>query len=225
VATLSELRTLALQRADKENSRFISTTEANSYINLAYGELYDLLVSQFADYYSTIVSFTLSGTNTYALPADFYKIRGLDYLISAQNYVTVFPFNFNERNRFEVPVSRLVYGQQRRSYRIMGGNLILIPQQDVDGQYRMWYVPRYTRLANDSDVMGNVLDFEEYVVVGAAIMMLMKEESDCQQLVFIKDQLKNRIIEMAKERDASIGERVGDVTGWQTGYETFFQRF
>ena len=108
MATLSELRTLALQRADKENSRFISTAEANNYINLAYGELYDLLVSQFADYYSTTVNFTLSGTNTYALPADFYKIRGLDYLISANNYVTVFPFNFNERNRFEVPVSRLV---------------------------------------------------------------------------------------------------------------------
>lgn len=223
--TLSELRTLALQRADKENSRFISTTEANNYINLAYGELYDLLVSQFADYYSKTVNFTLSGTNEYTLPSDFYKIRGLDFIVDNATATTVYPFNFNERNRFEFPVSRLVYGQQRRSYRVMGNKLILLPEAEVDGAYKLWYVPRYTRLVLDTDNMSDVLDFEEYVVVGAAAMMLVKEESDPSALLLMKEQLKNRVIEMAKERDASMPERVSDATGWTTGYETFFQRF
>lgn len=225
MATLSELRTLALQRSDKENSRFISTAEANNYVNLAYGELYDLLVSQFADYYSKTQSFTLSGTNEHTLPTDFYKIRGLDYNISASEWTTIYPFNFNERNRSEYPVSRLVYGQQRRQYRVMGNKLILLPENEVDGQYRMWYIPRFTRLVNDSDSAGDVLDFEEYIAVTAAIMMIVKEESDPSALLVTKDLLKNRINEMAKERDASMPERISDVTGWTTGWETFFQRF
>jgi len=217
--TLAELRTLARQRADQENSSFISDSEANNYINMAYGELYDLLVASFSDYYLTSTTFTLSGTNNTTLPADFYKIRGLDFNAIANSYVTVQPFNFLERNRFDVPVSKLAWGVQRRQYRVMGNKIYLIPEQDVDGTYRLWYIPRYTRLSADGDQMSNVLDFEEYVIVSAAIMMMNKEESDPSALLMMKQALKDRIDGMAKDRDAGQGERVGDVTGYEVGYD------
>ena len=49
--TLAELREASRQRADQENSQFISDSELNSYINQSYFELYDILVQSYGDDY------------------------------------------------------------------------------------------------------------------------------------------------------------------------------
>ena len=43
--SLSTLRLLARQRADMENSQFVTDTEMRRYINRGYAELYDLIVT------------------------------------------------------------------------------------------------------------------------------------------------------------------------------------
>ena len=45
IVSLSELRLLARQRADMENSQFISDDEWRRMINRSYAELYDLVVT------------------------------------------------------------------------------------------------------------------------------------------------------------------------------------
>jgi hypothetical protein len=69
-------------------------------------------------------------------------------------------------------------------------------------------------MSADTDTLKGVMDFEEYIVVDAAIKCLIKEESDITALMALKDGLKLRINSMAASRDAS-GESnaVADVQG------------
>ena len=54
LVSLTELRTLTRQRADMENSQFVTDTELTRYLNNSWGELYNLIVENFnEDYYTT----------------------------------------------------------------------------------------------------------------------------------------------------------------------------
>lgn len=213
--TLAGLRELAKQRADMENSSFISDAEWTTMINGSYGELYDLITAQFEDYYlADPVLFTLTSLNTQTLPADFYKLRGLDYM-DGSRWANVREFNFGERNRFSGIESG--YFGRKKSYRVMGQKIYLLPENDPGGQYRLWYIPRFKPLALETDVMGDVLDFEEYVVIDAAIKALIKEESDPSALMKQKSDMASRVITMAADRSVDQPERVTDVSGVTQG--------
>lgn len=233
---LSDIRTLVRQRANMENTQFVTDTELNAYINASYGECYDILVSRFEDYFLYLdpstqkpPQFTLTaGQNTYALPSDLYKLRGIDVLVNSPNdWNTVSRYNFGERNSRSRVVNRLQYGLRNLYYRVIGSKIFFLPEDQSDGTYRLWYVPRVTKLSADTDdTAGTILDFEEYVVVDAAIKCLLKEESDPSALMAIKEQLKGRIQSMASERDAGSRERIGNVReGYGTrGLEYLFPR-
>ena len=121
--TLGQLRTLCRERADMENSNFISDSELNSYINSSCAELYDLIVGQHDDYYVTSATLTISSGNTVSLPSDFYKLRGLDYRVDANNYLTVKRFNFASRNLRDRDTSAFYGLAPYREYRVLGSTL------------------------------------------------------------------------------------------------------
>jgi hypothetical protein len=195
--TLLDLKTAVRQRADMENSSFVSDTELLSLINNSYAELYDSLVSRFEDYYSKKDTFSLSGTNTHTLPSDFYKIRGLDYTTGVGTSESVSKWNFSDRNS-----SQLGHFRSPRKYRIMGQSLTILPAESADGSYVMWYIPRYSKLNLDTDTLSDVMDFDEYIIVDSAIKCLVKEESDPTILLSIKEGLKQRILALASNRDS-----------------------
>ncbi len=209
--TLTQLIEKVRERSDMQNSTFVSDAEITGYINSSYSELYDILVSRFEDYYSAQTPFTIpGGSNTYAMPSTVYKIRGIDYSLGGNEYSTVRKYNFEERNRIDRARNRLVLGANDRSYRLMGGNIHILPQDKGAGNYVLWSIPRFTPLALPADTMGDVLDFEEYVVVDAAVKCLLKEESDASSLYTIKKDLKARIEAMSSNRDTS-PDRISDV--------------
>jgi hypothetical protein len=224
--TLAELKTLARQRADMENSTLIRDVELKNYINDSYGELYDLLTASFEDYYlKSPVTFTLTQpANTYSLPSDFYKLRGLDFQLSSSDWTTVTQFNFAERNVRSRLLSRYTTGQRSLSYRVMGSKLYLIPEEECSGTFRLWYVPKVTPLDLDADIMGDVLDFAEYVIIDAAIKCLIKEESDISALMALKQKMELRVTTMAKSRNIDRPERVADVSSQFEAFETLFPR-
>lgn len=210
--TLAEIRTQVRQRADQENSKFISDSELLSYINASYAELYDILVSAFADYYISSETFTLSGTNLRALPSDFYKLRGVDYQISNGEWITLYKFNFERRNSKNREIIRTYRGEPTRQYRLQGSNLRIEPENQADGTYRIWYVPNFTALSADTDTVDGVNGWEEYIVVDAAIKCAIKDEmTDYTGLMAQKAALSKRIHDMAAERDAGEPEVIGDV--------------
>jgi len=215
-----------------ENTQFVTDAELLGYINAAYLELYDLLVSRFEDYFMSLdptthkpPTFTLAGgVNTYVLPSDLYKLRGIDVQINAPNdWNKVYRYNLDERNSRSKTINRLQYGMRVNYYRVIGNVINFLPEDQSDGTYRLWYVPRLVRLVNDSDdTAGNTLDYEEYIVVDAAIKCLLKEESEVSQLLAIKEGIRQRVIAMSANRDSGAQERVADVrfgSGDSSGFQ------
>ncbi len=228
--TLLQLRTQARERADMENSEFISPEELLSYINQSYAELYDILVGRFEDYYTLNTTIVVpNGSSQIPLPTDFYKLRGVDLALdsSENNYTPVPRFNFNNRNIRNANVSRLLSGQFNISYRIVGDNVELVPTDSSQGTYRIWYVPIYTPLVLDTDtVVASVSNqgWHEYIIIDAAIKMLDKEESSTTHLEKQRAALEKRIESMGRNRDANQPETISDITGLYYDPDSLFVR-
>lgn len=200
--TIGELKTRCRYRADMESTDFISDTELLSYINEAYCSLYDTLVSVFQNYYSASTTFSVSSaTNSYALPADFYKLIGIDQ-VSGSTYTTIFPYNEMERNSTLSVTSA-------------------IPTATV----RMRYIPTPTVFTSDAQTIDGVAGWEALLVTDVAIMMLDKEETDTSTLERRRQREYARVLQMAQNRDVTIPGTVTDVTAYDNGYAAPLMRY
>mgnify|MGYP003135526203 FL=1 len=137
IVSLSELRLLAQQRADMENSQFITADEWRRMINRGYAELYDLIVTSAnsEDYFlkSGTISLT-SGTATYDLPTDFYKSRGVD-LNTGGAKVPLRRYNFSERN-----VGGLYSVASDMRYHIQSNSIVFNPEPSASDTVTVYYI-------------------------------------------------------------------------------------
>lgn len=214
--TLSELETAVRERADMVNSTFVSQHELQGYINQSAFELYDLLIQKYGDNYYVADPFqfvTQFNQAFYNLPADFYKLLGVDLQISPSepaSWVTLKPFNFIERNRYAVPNFQSFYGVTNLRYRLQADKLWLNPVPQANQYIQIWYVPRMQTLSNPSDTLQGVSGWTEYVIIDAAIKCLQKEESDVSVLMAQKQAMIQRIESAAENRDAGSPATVAD---------------
>lgn len=213
--TLAQLRTATRQRADMENSNFVSDSELNSYINSSIAELHDLLISCYgSDYFVSSATFTTTGgTDSYSISSNvstsFYKLKGVEIKLADQWY-TLQPFNWNERNRNTDGTWGLLSGPNVR-YRMVGGQLVFSPAPDGNTQVRVWYIPVATKLSADGDIFDDLNQYYEYVITDAAIKCMQKEESDVNVLAVQKQALVERIQAMASNRDADKPDSISDI--------------
>ena len=223
-ATLLQLRTRARQRADMENSKFVSDSELNDYINSSIAELHDILIQSYGeDYYINETTFsTIVGQESYDLPTDFYKMRGVDARLTGTRWLTLQPYNFNERNRFEDFGVWDLNGTATIRYRILGNKVRFTPNPDRVVEVRLFYVPMAQELVNDTDQLTDFNQYSEYVITDAAIKMLVKEESDATPFVIQKAALKERIETASKNRDVGSSESISDI--YAEDHEDYFYR-
>lgn len=217
--TLSELIAQTRQRADLENSDFVTDAEMTQYINGSIAELQDLLVATNQDYYIESYTFnTVANQADYPLPdgtlysgaKPFYMLKGVDVRIVGSNYFALRPFNFNERNRNEDYAWGFLNGPTIR-YRMVGDNLRFSPFPEGVYPVRVWYVPLATKLVAGTDTLKDLNQYSEYVVIDAAIKCRVKEELDTVALDAQKAQMVKRITEMAANRDVGQPESVSDI--------------
>jgi len=172
VTTLAAVRTLVRQRANMEDSQFVTDDELNAYINLSHQELYGLLVQKYgADYFCSSTTFTTDGTNdNFALPSDFFKCLGVDVRLSSGRYVTLKEFAFADRNRFSGQQGNgamLGVGPDLR-YRIRGDRLWVTPLPASGQTLRMFYAPRLTTTTDETTItlsgvqVGHTITFSNY---------------------------------------------------------------
>lgn len=198
--TLLQLRDRCKEESDNVGQSFVSDAEWNKYINASYSELYGLLVQAYSnDYYvqspSSGYTFTTDGVNQFfALPADFFKLLGVDVQVSSpQQWVSLKPFAFSDRNSLSVFNSPIP----------MAGQTV-----------RVFYIPTLTALSADGDNTVSLLNgWDEYIVIDAAIKALGKEESDVQLLMMRKKLLTDRLEIEAQNRDAASPARIVDTLG------------
>lgn len=228
--TLLQMRTQARQRADLENSQYVTDSELTGYINNSVAELYDLLIGSYdADYFIESIEFnSVVGQSDYPLPngtlysaaKPFYKLKGVDAKINTSNFFSLRPFNFNERNRNEDFAWSTLNGPLVR-YRLVGDVLKFSPIPDGIKPIRVWYIPLAPVLSADGDTLQDLNAYHEYVVVDAAIKCRIKEELEVQTLEAIKAGLKQRIEQMAQNRDAGNPESVSDIYAENNDYWFF----
>ena len=216
--TLSEIRQRCRERADMESSQFVTDDELNFYINQSIAELHDMLIQSYGeDYYVKNVTFQTVGQqeaydlSTVITDDDFYKMRAVDAQLNGDDWFTLQRFNFNERNRFQHFGVWDYLGITNVRYRVVGNEIRFVPIPDAVVNVRLWYVPRATTLATDTDTYSDFNGWIEYVIVDCAIKMLNKEESDVSVLLAEKQLLKRRIEEAANNRDAGEPESVQDI--------------
>ncbi len=226
--TESALVARVRQRADMENNYFVSDVEVQTYINAGLAELHDLLIQTYGqDYYISSKDFnTAANIDTYAIndstashdiaATDFYKIRGLDAKINGDQWFTISPFNFNERNVNQEGSITNIWGIANTRYRLVGGNLVITPKPTSVMAVKLWYIPTAQQFnsatpATSTTTFADINGYAEYVVIDAAIKCLQKEESDVQVLMVQKQAMKKRIEESASNRDAGSPLTVSDV--------------
>ncbi len=128
--TLTSLRQQARRRADMVNSNFVADDELDEFLNESLLELYDVLTMHYGDeYFHTTHHISIGPTsNFYALPGDFYKLKGVEISQNATNpptrYVSVVPFMFPERNRYAYNSTQLPSRTIRLRYVPTGKRLV-----------------------------------------------------------------------------------------------------
>jgi hypothetical protein len=208
--TLSDLRSQVRQRANMENSTFVTDSEFNRYINLSIAELYDMLSEKDADYNISSSTFSLiPGNDAYNLPVDFYRLRGVDLNIDSNNVVTLKKFEFEDRNRFNSYPSLAENFDIR--YRLRGNQIVFSPGENISAQsITLWYIPLPVTLSSDSSTLNGYNGWEEIVIVKSAIKALVKEEQETSQLQLEYEQLKQRLEAAMDQRDSGQPSKIYD---------------
>lgn len=199
-----------------ENSGFIKDSEFNSYINASIKELYDLMISAYGnDYFANTTPHVITTNSTdtfYALPADFYKLLGVDLVMGANRIIKLRPFQFNERDKYQIGGQwSAVLGNDGPRYKLTANKIQFAPYPAGSYTVNLWYIPVPAELTLDTDTMESLMGWEEYVIVDVCIKALNKADLNPSAFMAQKAELKYRIEKMKEDRDAGQSFRVSDV--------------
>ena len=227
---LSKLRSRARTRADAVGNNFFSDSEIDRYINVGLGELHDILVQKFEDYYVTSKEFSLvSGQTTYTFDElgirNFYKCLGVDATDSGET-IRVRRFSFAERDRYVATAITGRGGYTDYQYQIRGDGIEFIPEPNTTSTIKLWYVPAFSDLEDDDDEINNFImsNWEEYAVVTAVYKMKEKEELSTTVIERELEAIRARMAEAAANRDAGEpGGIVDELTGTRSGWLRAFR--
>ncbi len=186
---VSDLITETRQRADMQNTQFVTDTEITTYLDKAYRKLYNQIAARYSAHFvkeGTLV-LDVGSTDTYGLPSDFYRLLGLD-LVTGGRPFTLRPWTLNERNR-----TNYGYLSQPIRYIIKGTKVQLKPEPSASDTVKCFYVPVPAALTGATQI--DVFDgFDEYIVIDAAITCKQKQESDVSVLMAQKQECLDQII-------------------------------
>lgn len=218
--TLAQLRTRTRERANMENSTFVTDSELNRYINYSINSLRDKMIQKDEEYFATSTTFSLvDGTEEYSLPADFYKVISCQMLGDNQLYFPMKRFDYSELNESARP---LYYSGADIRYKIRASKLVVNPSTQIGGRtVKLLYVPIPTELSIDADTMDGFNGWDEYVVLASAIKCLQKEEQDVSDLKQELLLMEARVDTLMDSRDHSQPHRVQDSSRMSRGARWF----
>lgn len=198
--TLATIVARARERADQPVAGFIpdSATGSYAYVNEGVQKIYERLTTLYEDYFESSSTWTSTGVSDIALPADFFKLLGIDLNLSGQ-VISLTAMKRGERNAYR-NTQYLYRGAPK--YQVTGSNLRILPAPAAGTSGTIWYVPQAPTLALTSDTINLPSGWERYVVLYTAIQMKMKQEDDTRELRIELEKMENELTDMASNRDA-----------------------
>lgn len=188
--TLGDLMKRALAYAEYPKDSLDEDQQAQliNDINDGLIELWEVIVDSREELINSSYTFSLvSGTESYALPTDFYKALKLFYVSNDRRY-PIARFNLEEVAGFPKPLS--------------------------SGSIELWYAPRCVRMKNKKAQVSSLIPigWENYAALFAASRLIGTEGTDGSWVSQERDRLIQRITEHIGDRDAT-ADRIGDVSG------------
>lgn len=224
--TIQSIVDTAIDLADMRNSKFIdqsgtADSELIRYANIAYRDLYNTIIQANNQYFTTSYNISiLGGTDEYSLPADFYKLDGVDLQIdaSSKRYLTLRPFMFQERNKFRsgLAFTNSPYGQVFK-YLMVGSKIRFLPIPSMSGTVVLWYTPTPTVITSLTDTVEVMVGGDEYLSLTIAMAMLAKEESDTSTLNGKRVEVLQQLRNVLQTRDAGAPEYITDEASINAG--------
>jgi hypothetical protein len=217
--TLAAITTAARERADMVNTTFISATEWTAMVNASCQELYEKLVEAYGNDYEMSDPFDITTdgvSDRYLLPADFFKLLGVDLQLSeagssTSGWITLRRFNFADRNRFTLPNVASLWGRTNLRYRLAGTEVWFSPLPSAGLSLRLWYVPRCPILVNPGDSFDGINGWEEWIVNDVAMKARIKEESPINDIQAMQAGQNERLASIPENRDAGSPATTVDV--------------
>ncbi len=216
--SLGAIRLAAQQRAGMEASQFLTTSEWNGLINAGLREVYAAVTGAYSDFYAATTTVTTTSGGYGSLPFNFARLLGVDAQLNGVTS-SLRKFTFRDRNLFAgYPYTARPFGPPAM-YRLIGQQIQIMPIPITGTVITLWYTPTITQLVNDPDTFDSVEGWAEFATWFAVAAALAKEESDNSFAMQMKNDIMQRCMSDAGQRDAAEPERVTDVTrdnGWDS---------
>lgn len=224
--TAGELIKKIRRLTDQENSAFISDEELLEYVDSAFAEFYDLLVSTYEQYNMTFATLiTEEDVQIYNLPANFYKLMGVEVKLSSGRKASLQRVEWSERNNIDADTATVSAYATNLQYNIIGNTLMLNPSPTAGLEVTLWYVPAAPKIIETTQIIDGINGWEQLIVLECAIRVMDKQEADSTPFVKQKDKLLKRIEQASESRDLGSPQRVSDTRGLESPTFTFTRRY
>lgn len=225
--TVADIIRRVRQRCDQENSSFISDTEMIDMIDSAYAEFYDYLTTVYERYNVTFATLvTEDGVQIYNLPANFYKLLGVDLKLDNTTNIELERFEWADRNKgLNSTFFSSKFQGTNLEYNLVGEDqLVFSPEPSSGLELLIWYVPSAPKITTTTQIINGVNGWEEVIILECCIRIQAKQESDTSDYVRQKDNMIRRIEEAAQNRDPGSPTKVSDVRRLEHGFGFFNRR-
>jgi hypothetical protein len=195
-----QLQEYARERIGIEQNNVVSDQFLQRLLNNSLATLDSILVTAYEDYRLTKYLSTIGGNNVIPLPADFLKLRAVDFGAPGA-WVTIYIYGLQERNRFQNPIGNMFapYGNQAaRKVRVMGNKIVVEPENISSGQYQVWYTPKFQELCLPTDLLPIAMDtegFVEYAVASTGVKVYNKlnlsSQGFAEEMRYYEDIVRN----------------------------------
>lgn len=212
--TFQEIIDRAKSRVDMSESQFVSDGDWLEFVRDAYRSLYNILSKSFQDYFVAVSSnLTVASDGTVSIPADMQRLHAVDMLEGGE-WTSVWPGQFNDRNAFRNSIGILFRRNPYVRYRLIGSLVFFYPSSQAAGKtVRIWQTPLPAKILAVSNIPIEMEQWSRYMVLDAACMAAVKEESDISDMRAEMQMMRAEIDEEVKNRDMQRIDRIRDVTG------------
>jgi hypothetical protein len=215
--TLSQLMLRVRRRANLEGATaFITDPEVIDNINVAIASWWDMVMLTTFQGQLSRVPFnivTVANQSLYPLAQNTARIISVDANISGNSYaISAMPYQEEQRNMFKLlPFVGWSFGAvQSVWYQIQGTSINFLPTPTAGYNVTVNYEATAPVLSQPNDILNSVNGWEEYIVLRAAILCLIKEgnkEMVAALMPFVAAE-EERIKQAAAQMDMNASEGV-----------------
>ena len=173
MGTVADLITAVRQRADMEDTQFVSDTEILGLLSQASGELYNKIVQADEAYFVVPVTFTVSA-ELYTPAVEFYKVVAIDYVFNGRTK-TMRKFNFADRNKLKSSNFSPWYSAYK--FCVQGKDIRFMPVP-TGITCTLYYIPYAPALTIGGTFDAPMDQWDEFVINSVAAVCVAKEQGD-----------------------------------------------